>query len=105
MLARNYAKPFCIAGFVLGEIYMLLVVLAPYGHGAPHPLPAPIPMDPGLPAGMPIPPGFLALRIAASAIFFGPFGGLVGLGAGLIFSALAQWWRGRKAPAEHERRV
>lgn len=69
-MRRNLSKPFTIAGFALGEIYMLFAVLAPYRTGAP------------------IPAEVLVWKIIASAIFFGPFGGAIGLGIGLIVSAL-----------------
>jgi hypothetical protein len=95
-LVRNYAKPFCIAGFILAEIYMLLVVLAPYGHEPGRGLPAPIPLEAAIPAGTPPPPSAVAMRIAVSAMFFGPLGALVGLGIGLIFSAAVQWLSPRK---------
>ncbi|HEX5177349.1 MAG TPA: hypothetical protein VFV83_09985, partial [Chthoniobacteraceae bacterium] len=67
---RNLAKPFAIAGFVLGEIYMFFAVVAPYHTGAP------------------IPGEALAWKVVFSAIFFGPFGALVGTGVGLLVSAL-----------------
>jgi hypothetical protein len=66
----NLAKPFAIAGFVLGEIYMFFAVVAPYHTGAP------------------IPGGALAWKVVLSALFFGPFGALVGTGVGLLVSAL-----------------
>ena len=70
MQHRSLAKPFTIGGFILGEIYMLVAVLAPYRTGAP------------------IPWGALSAKILASSIFFGPFGAAVGLGVGLLVSAL-----------------
>jgi hypothetical protein len=94
MLVRNYAKPFCIAGIILAEIYMLLVMLAPYGHEG-RPLPAPIPFEDTVAPGAPIPGWYLAVRILVGSVFFGPLGALVGLGIGLIFSGLMQWWRRR----------
>lgn len=98
MLVRNYAKPFCIAGFIVAEIYMLLVVLAPYGHKPSRGLPAPIPFKQASVApGTPPPPSAVTMRIAVCAIFFGPFGALVGLGVGLVFSAAAQSLAGRKS--------
>ena len=99
MLARNYAKPFCIAGFILAEIYMLLLVLAPYGHDVRRRLPAPIPIKAPATADTRIPPSALATRIVVSAFFFGPFGALVGLGAGLVFSGIVQVIR-REKPGE-----
>ena len=70
MRTRNLAKPFAIAGFVAGEIYMFFAVIAPYHTGAP------------------IPGGALAWKVVVSALFFGPFGALVGTGIGLLVSAL-----------------
>jgi hypothetical protein len=87
MSGRNLAKPFAIAGFILAEIYMLYTVLAPYGHES-HALPFPIPDASPLPPGAPVPLSAMLFRIAASAIFFGPFGALVGTGIGLLLSGL-----------------
>ncbi|HYR57795.1 MAG TPA: hypothetical protein VEO95_04160 [Chthoniobacteraceae bacterium] len=103
MLVRNYAKPFCIAGFILAEIYMLLVVLAPPGHDHARELPVPPMIETALPPGSPVPVGYLISRIVALSIFFGPFGALVGLGVGLIFSALVQWLRGRRGNSDGDR--
>jgi hypothetical protein len=90
MLVRNYAKPFCIAGFILAEIYMLFVVLAPYGHDAGSGLPVPIPVETTIAAGTPPPFSYLVERVLVSSIFFGPLGALVGLGVGLVFSGIMQ---------------
>lgn len=91
MPARNYAKPFSIGGFVLGEIYMVLLCLAPYRKGPPPRLPmgVELPIPPSdLPVGTPIPSDSLMLKMAVSAIFFGPFGALAGCGVGLLIGAL-----------------
>lgn len=91
MLRRNFAKPFSIAGFILGEIYMLLLCLAPYRKGPSGRLPmnVELPVAPSdLPAGAPIPTDALILKMAVSAIFFGPFGALVGMGIGLLIGGL-----------------
>jgi hypothetical protein len=90
MLLRNYARPFCIAGFILAEIYMLLVVLAPPGHNPGHGLPVPPLDDTTLPPGTPVPTEHLVVRALVCSLFFGPFGALVGLGIGLLFSAFVQ---------------
>lgn len=90
MLVRNYAKPFCIAGFILAEIYMLFVVLAPYGHDGGRSLPMPIPLDTTVAAGTPPPFGYQIGRVLVASVFFGPLGALVGLGIGLVFSAIVQ---------------
>jgi len=70
MQVRSLAKPFTIAGFILGEIFMLFVVLAPYRTGAEIPL------------------WSLIGKIFASSLFFGPFGAAAGLGLGFIVAAL-----------------
>jgi hypothetical protein len=87
MSGRNLAKPFAIAGFILAEIYMLFTVLGPYGHES-HELPFPIPDVATLAPGAPVPLSAMLFRVAACAIFFGPFGALVGGGIGLLVSGL-----------------
>ena len=70
MVKRNLSKPFSIAGFFLGEIYMLAIVLAPRATGD-------------------IPPVAYQIKLALGlALFCGPFGALIGLGAGLLVSAI-----------------
>jgi hypothetical protein len=69
--ARNYAKPFAIGGFIVGEIIMLLTVLAPNLKGSPAP-----PLDAQV------------MRVVVGSIFFGPFGMAAGTGVGLLFSGL-----------------
>jgi hypothetical protein len=68
MRGRNVTKPFSIAGFILGEIYMLFTVLAPQNGVTP-------PLD------------FQIWAVFSAAIFFGPLGALVGLGVGLLVGA------------------
>ena len=89
MRGRNYTKPFSIAGIVLGEIYMLYVVLAPYRKGPPIPINIPMPVE-TLPADATIPLGALIVKIAVCSVFFGIFGALVGLGIGLLVTGLLQ---------------
>ena len=67
---RNIIKTASIAGFILGELMMLYVVLAPRASGEVVPL------------------AHTIKAIAVSAVFFGPFGALVGGGIGLLISAL-----------------
>ncbi len=67
---RNFVKPFSIAGFVAAEIYMLFTVLAPNTAGVPAPLSA------------------MIFRVLGAALFFGPFGALVGMGIGLLVTGL-----------------
>jgi hypothetical protein len=69
MRGRNVTKPFSIAGFILGEIYMLYTVLAPQ-HGGPAPV------------------DFQIWAVLSAAVFFGPLGALVGLGVGLLVGAV-----------------
>ena len=87
MPGRNLAKPFAIASFILAEIYMLFTVLGPYGHET-HVLPFPIPETTVVAPGTPPPLSAVILRCFVSAIFFGPFGALVGGGVGLLASGL-----------------
>ena len=100
MLPRSLAKPFSIAGFILAEIYMLLLCLAPYRQGPPAPMLYPLPPleSQGLAPGSPIPPGALAIKIGLSAIFFGPFGALVGGGVGLLATGLLNFLRAPSPP-------
>lgn len=99
MPGRNFAKPFAIAGFILAEIYMLFAVLAPYGHET-HELPFPIPEKSEVAPGTPPPTSAVILRCAVSAIFFGPFGALVGGGIGLIVSGALGDFRQPPKPPE-----
>jgi len=88
MSGRNLAKPFAIAGFILAEIYMFFTVLGNYGQEAQR-LPAP-PLAEAVevPAGTPPPTSAKVTRVFVCAIFFGPFGALVGTGVGLLVSGL-----------------
>lgn len=87
MPGRNLAKPFAIAGFILAEIYMLLAVLAPYGRET-HALQVPIPERAPLAALTPPPTDAKVTRVLVAAVFFGPFGAIVGTGLGLLTSGL-----------------
>lgn len=70
MANRNLTKPFSIGGFILGEIYMLAIVFGPS------------------PSGEIVPLAHQLKRMLALAPFCGVFGALVGLGIGLIITAL-----------------
>jgi hypothetical protein len=96
MPGRNLAKPFAIAGFILAEIYMLFTVLGPYGRET-HALQIPIPERAPIVAGTPPPTDVKITRVIVAAVFFGPFGAIVGTGLGLLMSGL----RGdfRKSPS------
>ena len=87
MSGRNLAKPFAIAGFALGEIYMLFAVLGPYGRET-QPTPVPIPVVDTVAPGTPAPAGAKVSRVLISALFFGPFGAIAGTGVGLLVSGL-----------------
>ena len=89
MRGRNYTKIFSIAGIVLGEIYMLCAVLAPYRKGPPIPISVPMPHE-TLPIDAAIPLWALLLKLALSSVFFGLFGALVGLGIGLLVTGFLQ---------------
>ncbi len=80
---RNYAKPFSIAGFVFGEVYMLFTFLAPNLKGGP-----PVPIEASV------------MRVLVGAIFLGPFGAAAGMGVGLLVTgaiSLQRRLRGRGA--------
>jgi hypothetical protein len=87
MPGRNLAKPFAIAGFILAEIYMFFVVLAPPSR-QPLPPPMPIPEMESPSPGTPAPLGAKISRILVLSIFFGPFGAIAGTGVGLLVSGL-----------------
>lgn len=70
MAQRNLTKPFSIAGFILGEIYMFFVV---FGNS---------------PTGEVVPLSHQIGRVIVLSMFFGVFGALVGGGIGLLVSAL-----------------
>jgi hypothetical protein len=97
-MGRNrIIKVCCIIGFVLAEIYMVFVVLAPLrAPGSPEPttrmiLPKEmIPKIDGAVPGAPPPPGALAMKLVVCAFFFGPFGACVGLGVGLLLEGARQ---------------
>lgn len=69
---------FSLAGFALGEAYLIYTVLAPDKSLAPVPLEG------------------IVGRLAGAAFFFGPFGMAAGTGLGLVVSALVRRVR-RKA--------
>lgn len=93
-MARNRIIKICsIIGFVLAEVYMVFVVLAPYSPGPPMRMIIPkemIPKIEGAVPGAPPPPGVLAMKLAVCAFFFGPFGACIGLGAGLLIEGARQ---------------
>ena len=101
MPGRNLAKPFAIAGFVIAEIYMLFTVLLPYGRET-HPLPMPIPEVQTVASGTPPPFSAKLTRVLVSAIFFGPFGALVGTGVGLLVSGMRGDFREKSPPLEKD---
>jgi len=99
MPGRNLAKPFAIAGFILAEVYMLFTVLGPYGRET-QPLPMPPLADAaGVQPGTPPPLSAKITRILICSIFFGPFGALVGTGAGLLASGLRGDFRQKANPS------
>jgi hypothetical protein len=97
MPGRNLAKPFAIAGFILAEIYMLFTVLAPYGRDT-HALQIPIPERAPVAALTPPPTDAKITRVVVAAIFFGPFGAIVGTGLGLVISGLLGDFRQPSGP-------
>lgn len=66
-MSRNLIKPFFIAGFILGEVYVTFLLLAPRAPGHPG----------------------VHWSGALTAIFLlGPFGGAAGTGIGLLLTGL-----------------
>jgi hypothetical protein len=98
MPGRNLAKPFAIAGFILGEIYMLFAALGPYSHET-QPLPMPVPDVAAVPPGTPPPVSAKVSRVLISAVFFGPFGAIAGTGVGLLASGLLGDFRRKDEPS------
>jgi hypothetical protein len=88
MRGRNFNKLFSIIGLVLGEIYMLFTILAPYQKGSPVPLKFALPAENPLPADLSVPFGVLIFKLLIFGILFGVFGALVGLGVGLLLTGL-----------------
>ena len=84
--APNLVKRFALGGLFFGEIYWVLVCLAPNAKGAPAP-----PLD------------AIFMRLAAGALFMGPFGAAVGVGLGLIATALVAQLRKRNNRQAGER--
>jgi hypothetical protein len=76
--AANLVKRFAFGGLIFGEIYWVLVCLAPNAKGTPAP-----------------PADAIFMRLAAGAIFMGPFGAAVGVGLGLLATALVAQFRKR----------
>lgn len=68
----NLIKPFTIAGFILGELYMVFTVLGPDK------------------SGMEVPWTGIIARLTGASLFFGPFGAAAGMGVGmLVMTAIA----------------
>jgi hypothetical protein len=98
MPRRNLAKPFAIAGFILAEIYMLLTVLGPYSQVV-RPPPMPIPEIHNVPSGTKPPLSAQIQTTLIAALFFGPFGAIVGTGLGLVVSGIRGDFRRKDDPA------
>lgn len=106
MAGNNIVKISCIVGFVLAEVYMVFAVLAPYRPGQPARMIIPeamIPKFEGIEPGTPPPPATMVVKLIVCGFFFGPFGALVGLGAGLLLEGARQkvviWRSGSGPPA------
>ena len=93
MRRANLVKTCSIVGFVLAEVYMLFVVLAPN-----HPIKGTrmfipesmIPKEEGVAPGAEPPLGAKVRRVFIAGLFFGPFGAMVGLGIGLLLEGARQ---------------
>ena len=97
----NLVKTCSILGFVLAEIYMVFVVLAPNRPGRVSRMLIPevlIPKDHGIALGTEPPASAKMKRILVGAFFFGPFGAMAGLGVGLVLEGVRQRFGRRDGP-------
>ena len=90
-MASNRIIKYCsIGGFVLAEIYMALVVLAPNIPGQKITSRMIIPQSEipksDIPLGTPPPTSVKITRLLVAGFFFGPFGAMAGLGVGLLIA-------------------
>jgi hypothetical protein len=74
----SIVKKFAIAGFLFAEIYMVFTVASPRLKGVD------------------IPTSAIAVRVAAMAVLFGPFGLAVGTGVGLLVDGALRKFRGTR---------
>lgn len=89
----NLVKACSIIGFILAEIYMVFVVIAPNVPGKTSRMLIPpelIPKEEGVAPGAPVPASVKAKRIFVLSFFFGPFGAMAGLGVGLLLEGARQ---------------
>lgn len=99
MRGKNLVKIATIAGFILAEIYMVWVVLAPYRPGKASRMFVPeylIPKEANVAPGTQPPTSVTITRLAVCAFFFGPFGAMAGCGVGLLLEGLRQKMNGNK---------
>lgn len=94
MRSKNLVKIASIIGFILAEFFMLAVVLAPNKPGVNEsrmfiPKSA-IPPVEGIAPGAKPPVKAVIIRVCVGAVFFGPFGALVGMGVGLLINGVMQ---------------
>ncbi len=93
-MAGNRIVKYCsIAGFVLAEIYMALVVLAPPkkpGDKVESRMIIPLSEIPksDVPLGTPPPLSTKITRLLVVGFFLGPFGAMAGLGIGLLIAGV-----------------
>ena len=89
----NLVKACSIIGFILAEIYMLFVVLAPNVPGKTSRMLIPeilIPKEEGVAPGTQPPLKAKVRRVLIGSVFFGPFGAMAGAGVGLLLEGLRQ---------------
>jgi hypothetical protein len=99
----NLVKACSIIGFVLAEVYMAFVVLAPNRPGKTSRMLIPaflIPKVEGVAPGTEPPVKTKITRLAVGAFFFGPFGAMAGLGVGLLLQGLRQSLSGSQPASE-----
>ena len=92
MASNRIIKVCSIAGFILAEIYMVFIVLAPNVAGAPLLSRMIIPKEEipksDVPLGTPPPTSVKITRLLVVGFFLGPFGAMAGLGVGLLVTAV-----------------
>ena len=92
MASNRIIKVCSIAGFILAEIYMVFIVLAPNVAGAPLLSRMIIPKEEipksDVPLGTPPPTSVKITRLIVVGFFLGPFGAMAGLGVGLLLNAV-----------------
>jgi hypothetical protein len=106
MRGKNLVKICTIAGFILAEIYMVWVVLAPHSPGKARSMFVPemmIPKERNVAPGTQPPLSAKLTRLAVLAFFFGPFGAMAGCGIGLLADGVRRKFQGGGTEEQNQR--